>query len=87
MGSILLGWATPTEGAGMGALGSVLLTIGYGKFTWKRSYDALLRDTRDFRFDPVPGRRFELFWRSLFKAWHAWNDHGLACWRSICHQA
>lgn len=43
MGSILLGWATPTEGAGMGALGSVLLTIGYGKFTWKRSYDALLR--------------------------------------------
>jgi TRAP-type mannitol/chloroaromatic compound transport system permease large subunit len=31
MGSILFGWATPTEGAGMGALGSVLLTIGYRK--------------------------------------------------------
>jgi tripartite ATP-independent transporter DctM subunit len=43
MGSILFGWATPTEGAGMGALGSVLLTIGYRKFTWKRTYDALLK--------------------------------------------
>jgi len=43
MGSILFGWATPTEGAGMGALGSVLLTIGYRKFTWRRTYDALLK--------------------------------------------
>ena len=43
MGSLLFGWATPTEGAGMGALGSVLLTIGYRKFTWKRTYDALLK--------------------------------------------
>lgn len=43
MGSILFGWATPTEGAGMGALGSVLLTIGYRKFTWKRTYGALLK--------------------------------------------
>ncbi|SOE17013.1 tripartite ATP-independent transporter DctM subunit [Hoeflea halophila] len=43
MGSILFGWATPTEGAGMGALGSVLLTIGYRKFSWKRTYDALLK--------------------------------------------
>jgi len=43
MGSILFGWATPTEGAGMGAFGSVLLTIGYRKFTWKRTYDALLK--------------------------------------------
>lgn len=43
MGSILFGWATPTEGAGMGALGSVLLTIGYRRFSWKRTYDALLK--------------------------------------------
>jgi len=27
----------------MGAFGSVLLTIGYRKFTWKRTYDALLK--------------------------------------------
>jgi tripartite ATP-independent transporter DctM subunit len=41
--TILIAFATPTEGAGMGALGSVLLTIGYRKFTWKRTYDALLK--------------------------------------------
>ncbi|MEO0637443.1 MAG: TRAP transporter large permease subunit [Pseudomonadota bacterium] len=43
MGSILTGWATPTEGAGIGALGSILLTIGYRKFTLKRTYEALLK--------------------------------------------
>ncbi len=43
MGSILSGWATPTEGAGMGAFGSVALTIAYGKFSWKNTYSALLK--------------------------------------------
>ena len=43
MGSILSGWATPTEGAGMGAFGAVVLTIAYGKFTWKSTYSALLK--------------------------------------------
>ena len=43
MGSILSGWATPTEGAGMGAFGAVLLTIAYGKFSWKNTYSALLK--------------------------------------------
>jgi len=43
MGSILSGWATPTEGAGMGAFGAVLLTIAYGKFSWKSTYSALLK--------------------------------------------
>ncbi len=31
LGSILLGWATPTEAAGMGAFGAFLLTAAYGK--------------------------------------------------------
>ena len=43
MGSILSGWATPTEGAGMGAFGAVVLTIAYGKFSWKSTYSALLK--------------------------------------------
>ncbi len=43
MGSILFGWATPTEGAGMGALGSVLLCLGYRKLSWKNTYKALIR--------------------------------------------
>ena len=41
MGSILFGWATATEGAGMGAFGSVLLCLAYGKFSWKSTYSAL----------------------------------------------
>ena len=43
MGSILSGWATPTEGAGMGAFGSIVLTLLYKKFTWKDTYSALLK--------------------------------------------
>lgn len=34
LGSILMGLATPTEAAGVGAAGSLLLMICYGRFTW-----------------------------------------------------
>jgi tripartite ATP-independent transporter DctM subunit len=40
LGSIIVGIATPTEAAGMGALGSLLLTIAYRRLTWP-----ILRDT------------------------------------------
>jgi tripartite ATP-independent transporter DctM subunit len=39
LGSILAGLATPTEAAGMGAMGALLLALAYGKF----SYDGLKR--------------------------------------------
>ena len=39
LGSILAGLATPTEAAGMGAMGALLLALAYGKFT----YDGLKR--------------------------------------------
>ena len=32
LGTIMLGWATPTEAAAMGAIGTVLMTIFYGSF-------------------------------------------------------
>ena len=35
LGTIILGWATPTEAAAMGAFGSILLTIFYKKFSFK----------------------------------------------------
>ncbi|GGB30383.1 TRAP transporter large permease [Allosediminivita pacifica] len=41
LGSILTGVATPTEGAGMGAAGALLLTIFYGRFTLPRLQTAL----------------------------------------------
>jgi tripartite ATP-independent transporter DctM subunit len=40
LGSILAGIATPTEAAGMGCAGSVLLALLYRKFSWKAVYEA-----------------------------------------------
>ena len=40
LGSIVLGIATPTEAAGMGCAGAIMLAVGYGKFTWKMIKDA-----------------------------------------------
>ncbi len=43
LGSILLGWATPAEAAACGAFGSILLSMGYFKFTLNGFYDALIK--------------------------------------------
>jgi tripartite ATP-independent transporter DctM subunit len=41
LGSISFGIASPTEAAAVGALGTVLLTIAYGRFTWATFWDAI----------------------------------------------
>jgi tripartite ATP-independent transporter DctM subunit len=43
LGSILFGLATPTEGAGMGACGALLLTLAYRKLSWSGLQDALIK--------------------------------------------
>lgn len=43
LGSIVFGWAAPTEAAGIGALGSVLLTLIYRSFTLGVLQEALIR--------------------------------------------
>jgi tripartite ATP-independent transporter DctM subunit len=43
LGSILLGWASPTEAAAIGAIASVLLTVLYGNFGLKAFYEALIK--------------------------------------------
>ena len=43
LGSILLGWASPTEAAAIGAICSVFLTVLYRQFQWRGLYDALIR--------------------------------------------
>ena len=43
LGSIVFGWATPTEGAACGAFGAVLLTLAYGKMNSKKFYEALVK--------------------------------------------
>jgi tripartite ATP-independent transporter DctM subunit len=43
LGSILLGWSSPTEAAAIGALASVLLTVLYGTFSLASFYEALIK--------------------------------------------
>ena len=43
LGSIMLGWAAPTEAAALGALGAFLLTIVYGKFSLTTFWQALIK--------------------------------------------
>jgi tripartite ATP-independent transporter DctM subunit len=43
LGSIMLGWASPTEAAAIGALASVLLTMLYGHFSASGLYEALIK--------------------------------------------
>jgi tripartite ATP-independent transporter DctM subunit len=44
LGSIFLGIASPTEAAGVGALGAILLTIGQNKLSWK-NLQSTMRET------------------------------------------
>lgn len=41
LGSIMLGWAAPTEAAALGAAGAFFLAIAYGKFTFGTFWEAL----------------------------------------------
>jgi TRAP-type mannitol/chloroaromatic compound transport system permease large subunit/TRAP-type mannitol/chloroaromatic compound transport system permease small subunit len=43
LGSILAGWATPSEAAACGAFGALLLSIGYRKFSIAGFYDAMIK--------------------------------------------
>ena len=46
LGSIMFGWAAPTEAAGMGAFGSILLTIFYRKFSLSVLNEALIKTVK-----------------------------------------
>ena len=43
LGAIFAGVATPTEGAALGALGSLLLTVVYRKITWPLLYNSVMK--------------------------------------------
>jgi tripartite ATP-independent transporter DctM subunit len=43
LGSIMLGWAAPTEAAALGAAGSVLLTLFYRTFSWGAFSEAVMK--------------------------------------------
>jgi tripartite ATP-independent transporter DctM subunit len=41
LGTIIWGWATPTEAAAMGVVGAAFLAVVYRQFTWQRLKDAV----------------------------------------------
>jgi len=43
LGSIVFGFATPTEGAACGAVGALALTIAYRRLTWTNLKDSLIK--------------------------------------------
>jgi tripartite ATP-independent transporter DctM subunit len=43
LGSIMLGWAAPTEAAALGAAGAIVLTVFYGRFTLRTFGEALVK--------------------------------------------
>ncbi|MCB1519097.1 MAG: TRAP transporter large permease subunit [Hyphomicrobiaceae bacterium] len=43
LGSIMFGWAAPTEAAGLGAAGAFILTVLYGKFSLETFKEALVK--------------------------------------------
>jgi tripartite ATP-independent transporter DctM subunit len=43
LGSLMLGWAAPTEAAGLGAFGSVLLTLFYRTFSWQALHESIMK--------------------------------------------
>ncbi len=43
LGSILFGFATPTEAAGCGAMGALILALAYKKLTFSKLQDALIK--------------------------------------------
>ena len=73
LGSILFGWATPTEGAGCGAFGALLLTARLRPDDPRALLRGADQDPRDQRSDPLPGRRLQLLRRRLLPPRHA--DH------------
>ena len=46
LGSIILGLSAPTEAAALGALGSILLTVAYGNFSFKALKETVLSTLR-----------------------------------------
>jgi tripartite ATP-independent transporter DctM subunit len=46
LGAIIYGWATPSEAAAMGSMGSVVLAIAYRAFTWQKLTESVYLTAR-----------------------------------------
>ena len=65
LGSILFGFATPTEAAGCGAMGALLLSLAYKKLSLKKLQEALVKTLEITALIMGFGCCFKLFWCSF----------------------
>ena len=68
LGTIIWGWATPTEAAAMGVVGAAFLAVVYREFTWQRLKDAVYNTLLQVQHGPVPGRCVQRVWRRVLTA-------------------
>ena len=62
LGSILFGFATPTEAAGCGAAGSLLLALAYRKLSLSKLQDALVKTLEISALIMVTSCCIKFFW-------------------------
>ena len=67
LGSILFGFATPTEAAGCGAMGALLLSLAYKKLTLPKLQDALVKTLRNNSINYGFSCSFKFFWSGFCK--------------------
>jgi tripartite ATP-independent transporter DctM subunit len=82
LGTIIWGWATPTEAAAMGVVGAAFLAIVYRQFTWQRLKDAVyntLLQSATVLFLAVAGNVFGAVFSRLGTATMATN--ALLAWQ------
>jgi tripartite ATP-independent transporter DctM subunit len=76
LGTIVWGWATPTEAAAMGVVGAAFLAVVYREFTWQRLKDAVyntLLQSSTVLFLAVAGNVFGAVFSRLGSATMATN--------------
>src|SRR4030095_16063731 len=82
LGTIIWGWATPTEAAAMGVVGAAFLAVVYREFTWQRLKDAVYNTILQFAtviFLAVAGNVFGAVFSRLGTATLATN--ALIAWQ------
>jgi tripartite ATP-independent transporter DctM subunit len=82
LGTIIWGWATPTEAAAMGVVGAAFLAVLYREFTWQRLKDAVyntLLQSSTVLFLAVAGNVFGAVFSRLGTATMATN--ALLAWQ------
>ena len=87
LGSILAGWATPTEASGIGALGAVILAFAYRRATLAGLKRALPQHDGDLEHGAVPRGDVERLRRGLRPAGHRELDHRRRCSRCRCRRS